>query len=409
MLTPARIDLIKEHVKTIPSVIVEHSIARDIDDIVLSKFGAANFCVVDDTNTGETLGNRVAKALLGGNIQQHITLPGHAYADDAALKTVEAASAKADVIIAVGSGTINDLCKLASYRAGKPYAVFATAASMNGYLSANASITHGGYKQSVSAHLPALVVCDVGVISQAPKRLSISGYGDAMARSTSQTDWLLSHILLGTDYTPAPYILTQENEAILHEYAGGIGRADPTSITLLLENLLLSGLGMTVAGGSYPASQGEHMIAHTHEMMAALTSTIAPQYTLHGEEIAVTSLHMAKLQVQLLQDMPTNCGHAFDARATEDALGLTVAIASKAAYERKEALIRTAELRASSYEKAQEACMQVCMPPDRMLKLLELAGAPTRPEALGWSAESFAQAARIARYTRDRFTFLDLE
>ena len=63
---------------------------------------------------------------------------------------IRAATADADALIAVGSGTINDLCKYAAFQDGKPYAVFGTAPSMNGYTSVNAAITVGG-PQEVAA------------------------------------------------------------------------------------------------------------------------------------------------------------------------------------------------------------------------------------------------------------------
>ena len=60
----------------------------------------------------------------------------------------------ADALVAVGSGTINDLCKYAAAKDGKPYVVFATAPSMNGYTSMNAAITVDGHKKTLPAATP---------------------------------------------------------------------------------------------------------------------------------------------------------------------------------------------------------------------------------------------------------------
>jgi len=50
--------------------------------------------------------------------------------------------------VAVGSGTINDLVKLAAHQSGRSYLCVATAASMDGYTAFGASITHQGAKQT---------------------------------------------------------------------------------------------------------------------------------------------------------------------------------------------------------------------------------------------------------------------
>src|SRR6185437_13115511 len=92
-----------------------------------------------------------------------IRLPRGVHADDAAVEHVRAASTDADALIAVGAGTINDLTKCAAARDGKPYAVFATAPSMNGYTSANAAITIDGHKRSLPATLARGVFIDLAV------------------------------------------------------------------------------------------------------------------------------------------------------------------------------------------------------------------------------------------------------
>src|SRR4029434_9336943 len=80
-----------------------------------------------------------------------VVLPEHPHADDATVERLRAATASADALVAVGSGTINDLCKFVSARDRKPYVVFGTAPSMNGYTSLNAAITVHGHKKSLPA------------------------------------------------------------------------------------------------------------------------------------------------------------------------------------------------------------------------------------------------------------------
>ena len=221
-----------------------------------------------------------------------------------------------DLIVAVGSGVINDLCKVASYRLKIPYIIFGTAPSMNGYASANASITvegspclsgkslpinflwqtmgGHGYKTSIPAHLPTAIYLDLDVLENAPLRLIKSGIGDSLCFSTCQFDWLLSHLILDTHYNLAPFDLLQTHYQKLLA-ANSIN--DQNFIQTLAETLIISGLGMYICGGSYPASQAEHLIAHYIEI---LYPKIA-QNTYHGEQIAVCTLSVADLQEKILQ------------------------------------------------------------------------------------------------------------
>ena len=162
----------------------------------------------------------------------------------------------ANALIAVGSGTINDLCKHAAAQDAKPYAVFATAPSMNGYTSTNAAITVGGHKKSLPARAAAGVFCDLEVMAAAPIRLIRAGLGDSLCRCTAQADWLLAHLLLDQPYREAPFALLAEDEPLLLAAAEALARREPEAVGHLVRTLLLSGFGMTLCGSSAPASQG---------------------------------------------------------------------------------------------------------------------------------------------------------
>ncbi len=199
-----------------------------------------------------------------------------------------------DLIIAVGSGVINDLCKVSSFRLQIPYIIFGTAPSMNGYASANASITINSHKTSIPAHLPTAIYLDLDVLKNAPLRLIKSGVGDSLCFSTCQFDWLLSHLLLDTYYNQTPFnllkpyyqkLIAYDLELTTYEY-----------IKILAETLIISGLGMYISGGSYPASQAEHLIAHYIEIKYPKIA----EHSYHGEQIAVTTLTIVEIQERIL-------------------------------------------------------------------------------------------------------------
>jgi len=223
-------------------------------------------------------------------------------ADEKNLKKISVALKNCDLIVGLGSGTINDLCKFTSSQKNVPYVIFASASSMNGYLSKNASITISGHKKTLPATLPLKVFCDLEILSQAPIELTKAGIGDSLCFYSCWFDWYLSHKILGTKFDKKPFtILQPKMEFFVKNYKKFVLR-DEKFLKILIEILLLSGQGMTRAGGSYPASQSEHMIAHSIEMKYPKKSA----KILHGQIIAVTSLMSARLQEKILKGPVAN-------------------------------------------------------------------------------------------------------
>jgi glycerol-1-phosphate dehydrogenase [NAD(P)+] len=442
VFTPALLALLKPKLPALPRLVMETSLGRDIDDLASEAF-KGRFGVVDDGDTGRALGDKVFQALAKHD-GKHITLPGTPAATDENVEFVREQSRQCDALVAVGGGTISDICKYASALDKKPYVVFPTAASMNGYLSANASITIKGYKKTVPGQMPLAVFCDLGVIAAAPVRLSKSGLGDSIARPTAQADWLLSHLLLGTAYDETPFTLLKDYEPQLFDSARGVGKGDPETIKLLMQVLLLSGLGMTVAGGSYPASQAEHMIAHAYNMHVAHASGgRISQKTLHGEEVAVTALAMIYRQETLLRMTPIFADPVFPEARIVELFGAHVASEAKNTYAQKVGLIYSSpacgggsETWASHRYVPSRAVGEAMSPPPltspplaggikdwpaiaakiesimvpspKMQSILDAANCKTTSELLGWKQDAYFAASGAARFLRERFTFLDL-
>lgn len=394
----------QERLSHVPRVVSETSLARDIDDLAQEILPGRTVAVVSDPITRQALGERVERALRSSRAMP-VTFENVPRADDKSVDYVRARSQRCDALVAVGSGTINDICKYAAFLDNKPYIVFPTAASMNGYLSANASISISGYKKTVAARMPLAVLCDLSVIAAAPARLSKSGLGDTLARSTAQADWLLSHLLLGTGYDDTPFTLLEPYEAPLFDQARGVALGDRESVRALMHVLLLSGIGMTVAGGSYPASQAEHMIAHTYNMLVA--DQPSPS-TFHGEEVGVTALDVALLHEQLLRGQPRLLPNDFDEEKMAALFGGHAAREAKRAFAVKQALVARAGLNKEKWEAVVHRIEPVRLPSQRIEAILAQAEAPGTLEALGWDRQIYATAKSHARFLRDRFTCLDL-
>ena len=191
-------------------------------------------------------------------------------------------------IIAIGSGVINDIAKYSSFLLKIPYSIIATATSQNGYASANASLINDcGSRQSYPAKIAKNILLDASILRNAPKILIKSGYGDAICRYTAGCDYYLSSIKKFTAYNTDALKITEATEKII--FSENFNLDDGKNILALAENLVLSGIGMTIAGNSAPASGAEHMIAHYLESKGKLNS-------LHGEAVGVFAIITAKMQ-----------------------------------------------------------------------------------------------------------------
>ncbi|HEY4059119.1 MAG TPA: iron-containing alcohol dehydrogenase, partial [Kofleriaceae bacterium] len=273
-------------------LIADSLVGREVD-LVRGLGVGQRLAVVSDPNTHAALGARIEKALASAFTVQSIVLP-HPHADMATVDALVAALAPGtDAVIAVGSGTLNDLTKMTGVARGIPQLVFATAPSMNGYTSLSASIVTDGVKRSFRACTPIASYFDLAVIAAAPLPLIRAGLGDSVARATAQADWLLSHLLLGREYREAPFAMLAADEQALFADPRALTAGDLDAIRALVRTLVLSGFGMTLCNGSFPASQGEHLLGHYLE-------SIRPIEVLHGAQIGVCTIAMAELQGRYL-------------------------------------------------------------------------------------------------------------
>lgn len=390
------------------SVVIAGSLAGGEDELVRALDLGRRLAVVSDPDTRAALGGRVERALSAIATVDPVVLDARPHADDSTVAKLRRATASADAVIAVGSGTINDLCKVTAAEEGKPYAVFGTAPSMNGFTSINAAITVAGHKKSLPAQAPVGVFLDLEVLAAAPPRLIRSGLGDSLCRPTAQADWLLAHLLFDQPYREAPFALLAEDEPALFAESAALMAGDLSAMARLARTLVLSGFGMTISGGSYPASQGEHLIAHYMEMMA---SGLPESY--HGEQIGVTTLAMARLYEALLAGGPppvdaTTVGseaivHHFGAELGESCWQ---EFAPKVLDSRAAAAVN--DRLAEHWHDIAERLAAVLIPAAELERVLAAVGAPITARALGWPSTLYGAAVRHAREIRNRYTVLDL-
>ncbi len=392
------------------SVVIEDTLAGSEAELLAALSLGPRLAIVSDANTFAALGERVERAASGPFTVQRIVLDGAFDADaDTIVRLAAAMDPRTDAIVAVGSGTINDLAKMVAFERGIPQVVFATAPSMNGYTSLSASITSRGVKRSVRAATPVGAFFDLGVLAAAPTALIRAGLGDSSCRPTAQADWLLSHLLLDRPYRQAPFAMLEADEPTLFAQARELIAGELGPLRCLVRTLVLSGFGMTISGGSFPASQGEHLLSHYVEMKHH-----ASPEPLHGEQIGVCALAMAELQDRFLtNDKPPRIHASRLTRA--DVLAHFGPEAGETCWAevmpKLVDAVRAEDLSARlarDWDAIRARIAVHTLGPSKMRAMLVEAGAPTLPGELGWTDALLADAVQHAREIRNRYTFLDL-
>jgi glycerol-1-phosphate dehydrogenase [NAD(P)+] len=380
-------------------------------DLVAPLKLGRRLAVVSDTNTVEAMGRRVAKHLkaLGGI--EEIVLPAAIECDEPTIAMVQDKTRHADAVIAVGSGVLSDTCKYATFKDGRPYATFGTAASMNGYAASTASVTlANGYKTSLPAHAPRGIFIDLKVSAAAPTWLSAAGLGDSLCRPTAQIDWWASHRLFGTFYSAVPYRLISAAEADMIKSGPGLAAHSVAANGHLHRVLTLCGLGVCFTGVSHHGSMGEHQVSHWMDMFAG------PSHpgTTHGQQVGVASLAIARLQCELLAlDRPPKIGPTkISLRDFTDRYGEAIGTmcyteAKKKSFDAEGAAAFNEKL-AALWPELREELKRFVMPPADMKAVLAAAGGPTTASELGLTRKVWRDAMKRARDVRNRWSFLDL-
>ncbi len=388
----------------IRTIAVADSLEGAERDLVTELGLGERLAVVADENTWTAMGARVAAALPGADT---IVLD-HPKADEATAEHLQERARHADGLVAVGSGTLNDLCKYVTHRTGRRSAVFATAASMDGYVTTTVSITRGGFKLSLPAHAPVGAFFDLSVLAAAPPRMMRAGLGDTVCRTTAQVDWLLSHLLLDTVYAETPYRLMEADEPLLYAQAHRLPEGDLGAMLLLTRMLILSGLGVLVTHTSHCGSMGEHSISH-------FIDTFADPHprTLHGGQVGIATWTMARLQTAMLAapEPPVLDSLPLDPARFERAYGRLAASCLDAVRRKPIDDAGTERLNRRLQDRwpaMRERLLAVMLPLGEIERVMGAAGASLTAAGLGVDSALYRRAVGGAHELRDRYGFLDL-
>jgi glycerol-1-phosphate dehydrogenase [NAD(P)+] len=235
--------------------------------------------IVCDSNTLKIAGRQVNEYLeIGGHQMKKIVVEG---ANSQELLRVEDALDGIDFLVGVGGGRPIDLAKQAGFNKNIPFVSIPTAASHDGFGSARSSIRQAGRKTSMQAIPPIAVVADTTIISRAPSRLLAAGVGDIVSNQTAVLDWRLDG--QKADYSEYAAALSEMAAQLVEDGIEKVASGTEEGVRLVVKALISSGVAMSIAGTSRPASGGEHKFSH---WLDANSDNPA----LHGEQCGLGSI-----------------------------------------------------------------------------------------------------------------------
>ena len=293
----------KHHVCGMEYLKIGRGVIRFLPDMI-AAMGKNHPFMVCDKNTWQAAGERAAQILKEAGIPYGLyIIPGDRIspAEWEVGSVIMHFDPACDMLLAVGSGVVNDICKVVGKAVGKPSAVVGTAPSMDGYASNSSSMEVNHVKVSLYNHAPVGILLDTEILAQAPMRMLWAGLGDMVAKYIALCEWRISHIVTGEYYCEEIAELMRTAVRRVVSGADGILKRDPDAIGAIAEGLVIAGVGMAYAEISRPASGLEHYFSHMWEMMALERNR---PYDLHGIQVGVGTVLCMKLYETIPQILP---------------------------------------------------------------------------------------------------------
>ena len=388
-------------------------------------FPGKKVVIVADDNTYNAAGRKVCGILDAAGTQMEdsfIFKDPELYAEWSYLQQLEAYLKERDAVpVAVGSGVINDLTKLASHHLGRRYVIVGTAASMDGYTAYGASITYEGNKQTFDCPAPLGVVFDPAVAAKAPAGMSASGYADLLAKVPAGADWIISDAVGSEAIDDFAFGLVQKNLRKALSDPAAVADGDVEAIGMLADGLIMSGFAMQAISSSRPASGTDHQFSHFWDMEGLCYNG---RHVSHGFKVGIgTMVSTACLEFLISKDLTR--------------LDIDACVAAWPTWEAQEAYIRKifegkpghlarglAESRAkycgpeeircqlnaivAVWPELRERIREQIIPFDDVKEMLRLVGAPSRPEEIGVSKARLRDTFKCIPFMRNRYTGIDL-
>lgn len=281
-------------------VLVGHNTTDQIKGMCSRLLIGNKVLLVSDRNTRKISGDRIHKILAGSGyevesvvLSQPLLTTRHRPAAWPTMREVakvvrSAEKADSEMLLGIGGGSVIDVTKLAAYELSRNFISIPTVASHDGIASPRASLKDRKGSISKTAYSPVAVLADTQIISKAPYQMLASGCADVISNLSAIKDWELAHRLKNEEFSTFAASLSQTASQLLLEKADDIRSGLEEAVWQAVKSMIVSGVAMSVAGNTRPASGAEHMFSH-------MLDTIAPGKALHGEQCGVGAIMMMYL------------------------------------------------------------------------------------------------------------------
>lgn len=404
-------------------VAVGRGVMPEAGQRIAAQLGQGPFLIVADENTWDVAGKALVDSLEAADceVAESLVFPGQpaVYASYENCLIIREKMGDATAI-ALGSGTLNDLVKLASKEQDRHYAVVGTAASMDGYTGFGAPMTEKGVKITRPCPAPRVAILDLDVVAGAPLPMTAAGYGDLAAKIPGGADWILADVAGVEPIDTEVWDMVQVGVTAALSQPAALAAGDPDAFEGLVEGLVLSGLAMQAYGGTRPASGAEHYFSHLWEL-ERLGADLNPPLS-HGFKVAIGSLAMTAFYDSLLAkdlsqiDLEEVASRRTpweqieaDIRGTfEGALADNAVRETRAKYVAGDDLVGRLRPIVDNWAAVSARLKQQMVTADELSSMLRTAGSPSRPEDIGLTADKVRDTFPRAMYYRSRYTALDV-
>ena len=268
----------------------------------------SHILLVADPNTYGVCGKQTEELLAEKRYETLILhRDGVLIPNEQAIEEVEAKlTKKTDLILGVGSGVIQDLCKYVSFNHNLPYGIVCTAPSMDGYASVGAAMITDNMKVTYGCRVPEIIIGDVDVLKTAPMDMIRAGYGDILGKYSCLNDWKLSAVVREEEFCQYVYDMIYDMLLRTKDLGAKLQERDEEAITTLMEAIIGVGIAMAYVGSSRPASGSEHHLSHYFEITGILNDE---PYFNHGTDVVYSTVYTQQLREALLKlDQPVSRG-----------------------------------------------------------------------------------------------------
>lgn len=288
----------REHYASLRAVRIGEGALEELPKLV-KIMGFQSLYLISDHITYSIAGNQCANILTEAGIPNKIVQLSHMGFDEATLGELTIQMPEnCDLIIAVGTGAINDMARYFSYKMNRPFCTVATAAPMDGFASSIAAIQVNHLKTTFDAQTPIAIIGDTNILKSAPYSMIAAGLGDLLGKFTCLCDWKLAHIITGEHCCEHIIELMESCATNILADADKVKERDPETLGKVMEGLVLAGVAMSLYGNSRPASGCEHHMSHYWEMMFEQSGK---KPVPHGTQVGVGTVLVLKLVEQLLR------------------------------------------------------------------------------------------------------------